>query len=221
MAADSAAVVRQEAGEGMEIISTKDRKRISRAIARAEKKTSGEIVAVIAATSDDYIFIPLLWAALAALTVPLILFPFTDMHVASIYAVQLGVFVVLGLLSQWWPLRIALVPGRIKRARAHRHAVEQFLAQNLHTTKGRTGVLIFVSMAEHFAEVIADEGIYEKVPPETWDRIVEQLTAHIGRQEIANGFVAVIKGCADTLAKHFPPGSGDDNELPDHLIVLE
>ena len=205
----------------MELISDKDRKRISRAIAQAEKKTSGEIVAVVAATSDDYMFIPLLWAALAALAVPLVLFPFTDMHVASIYAVQLGVFAALGLLSQWWPLRIALVPRRIKRARAHRHAVEQFLAQNLHTTKGRTGVLIFVSMAEHFAEVIADEGIYEKVPPETWDGIVDELTGHIGKRETANGFVAAIKMCAGVLAEHFPPGSADDNELPDHLIVLE
>ncbi|MEM8743244.1 MAG: TPM domain-containing protein [Pseudomonadota bacterium] len=205
----------------MELISAKDRKRISRAIARAEKKTSGEIVAVVAATSDDYVFIPLLWAALAALAVPLALFPFTDMHVVSIYAVQLGVFAVLGALSQYWPLRIALVPRRIKRARAHRHAVEQFLAQNLHMTKARTGVLIFVSMAEHFAEVIADEGIYEKVPPETWDSVVDELTRHIGKREVANGFVEAIKMCADTLAEHFPPGSGDDNELPDHLIVLE
>ena len=143
------------------------------------------------------------------------------MHVASIYAVQLGVFAVLGALSQYWPLRIALVPRRIKRARAHRHAVEQFLAQNLHVTKARTGVLIFVSMAEHFAEVIADEGIYEKVPPETWDGVVDELTRHIGKRETADGFVTAINMCADTLARHFPPGSGDDNELPDHLIVLE
>lgn len=204
-----------------EFISTKDRNRISRAIARAETKTSGEIVAVIAAASDDYIFIPLLWAALAALAVPLFLFPLTDLHVGHVYGVQLGVFAALALLSQWWPLRIALVPGRIKRARAHRHAMEQFLAQNLHTTKGRTGVLIFVSVAEHFAEVIADEGIYQKVPPETWDEIVNELTRHIGQRKVSNGFVAAIKMCADVLAEHFPPGSRDDNELPDRLIVLE
>ncbi len=205
----------------MQVISAQDRKRISRAISDAEEKTSGEIVAVVAASSDDYVFIPLLWAALAALAVPLILFPLTDLHVAAIYAAQLGVFAVLGLLSQWWPLRIALVPRRIRRARAHRHAMAQFLAQNLHTTKNRTGVLIFVSMAERFAEVIADEGIYEKVPPETWDGVVQELTERIGDDRIAEGFVVATQMCADILAKHFPPDSAEDNELPDHLIVLE
>lgn len=205
----------------MQVISAKDRKRISRAISDAEKKTSGEIVAVVAASSDDYIFIPLLWAALAALAVPAVLFPLTELHVAAIYAAQLGVFAMLGLLSQWRPLRLALVPRRVKRARAHRHATAQFLAQNLHMTKGRTGVLIFVSIAERFAEVIADQGIYEKVPPETWDGVVGELTRHIGENRVADGFVAATQMCADILAEHFPPGSADDNELPDHLIVLE
>lgn len=205
----------------MQVISAQDRKRISRAISDAEEKSSGEIVAVVAASSDDYVFIPLLWAALAALAVPLILFPLTDLHVAAIYAVQLVVFAVLGLLSQWRSLRIALVPRRVKRARAHRHAMAQFLAQDLHTTKNRTGVLIFVSMAERFAEVIADEGIYEKVPPETWDGVVQELTERIGDDRIAEGFVVATQMCADILAEHFPPGAAEDNELPDHLIVLE
>lgn len=205
----------------MNLVTKKDRTRISRAIARAEKKTSGEIVAVISAASDDYVFIPLLWAALAALAVPLFMFTLTDWPAVYIYALQLGVFAVLALAVQWWPLRIALVPRAVKRARAHRHAMEQFLAQNLHTTKGRTGVLIFVSAAERFAEVIADEGIYKKVPPETWDNVVSELTDHIARGESADGFVKAVQMCADVLAEHFPPGSADRNELADHLIVLE
>lgn len=202
-------------------ISGKDRARISGAITRAEKKTSGDIVAVVAAASDDYVFIPLLWAALAALAVPLVMFLATDWPAAQVYALQLGVFAALALAVQWPPLRIALVPKPVKRARAHRHAMEQFLAQNLHTTKGRTGVLIFVSHAERFAEVIADEGIYAKVPSETWDKVVEELTRHIASGKGAEGLVRAISMCADVLAQHFPPGSAKKNELPNHLIVLE
>lgn len=205
----------------MSLVTKKDRTRISRAIARAEKKTSGEIVAVIAASSDDYVFIPLLWAALAALAVPLFMFTLTDWPAVTVYALQLAVFAALALAVQWWPLRIALVPRVVKRARAHRHAMEQFLAQNLHTTRGRTGVLVFVSAAERFAEVIADEGIYKKVPPETWDDVVAELTHHIARGESADGFVKAVQMCADVLEQHFPPGSADRNELADHLIVLE
>lgn len=205
----------------MKQFTQKECTRISRAITRAEKKTSGEIVAVVAASSDDYIFIPLLWAALAALAVPLVMFSLTDWPPTHIYALQLGVFAVLGICVQWRPLRVALVPKAVKRARAHRHAMEQFLAQNLHTTKGRTGVLLFVSSAEHFAEVIADEAIYEKAPPEVWGDVVSILTGHIARGEPVDGFVKAIEACSGILAEHFPPGSLNENELPNHLIVLD
>lgn len=205
----------------MEFISSKDRSRISRAITRAEKKTSGEIVAVVAAGSDDYVYIPLLWAALAALGVPLIMFALSNWPPVHVYALQLAVFAGIALAVQWRPLRIALVPRAVKRARAHRHAMEQFLAQNLHTTRGRTGVLLFVSAAEQFAEVIADEGIYARVPAEKWDDVVAVLTGHISKGQGADGFVKAINACADILAEHFPPGSAETNELPNHLIVLE
>ena len=196
----------------MHILSTRERTRISRAIEKAEKKTSGEIVAVITDSSDDYIFIPLLWAALLALTAWPALY---------IYALQLGVFAAGSLAVQWGRLRIALVPRAVKRARAHARAMEQVLARNLHATKGRTGVLIFVSVAERFVEVIADEGIYSKVPPGIWDDVVTRLGADIARGDVAKGFIEAVTQCGGVLAKHFPPGGADANELPDHLVVLQ
>ncbi|MEC9367752.1 MAG: TPM domain-containing protein [Pseudomonadota bacterium] len=205
----------------MTLFSQKERQRISRAIAQAEKKTSGEIVTVVADSSDDYTFIPVLWAALAALALPMPLIFLAAWPLQDIYSAQLLVFLVFAAAAQWWPLRVRLVPGRVKRARAHRHAVEQFLAQNLHTTAKRTGVLIFVSLAERYAEVIADKGINDKAPQGLWDGIVAELTAHLSRGEAAEGFVGAINGCGAILAQHFPPGSADENELPNHLIVLQ
>lgn len=205
----------------MDFISQADRKRISRAIATAEKKTSGEIVAVVSERADDYFFIPFLWAALAALFAPVPVHLLSDWPPQHAYLVQLLVFAFGALLAMWPTTRYALVPAPVKRARAHRHAMEQFLAQNLHTTKGRTGVLIFVSVAEHFAEVIADEGIYKKVPPTTWETVVDGLTEKIRARRPADGFVDAIKACGAILAEHFPPGSANRNELPNHLIVLE
>ena len=210
----------------MGFISKQDRARIALAIALAEKRTSGEIVAVVAGSSDDYVFLPIMWAALLALGTPLIFLTFTSWPATYVYALQLALFAGAVLAVQWWPLRIALVPGAVKRARAHRHAMAQFLAQNLHTTKGRTGVLIFVSAAEHFAEIIADEGIYNKVPPEIWDDAVAALTADIARGEVAGGFVTAIEMCGGVLAQHFPPGSHalfkalNDNFLIRLAIIL-
>jgi putative membrane protein len=210
------------AGEtsSLTLFTGEDRLRIERAIAEAEARTSGEIVAVVAHQSDGYRYIALLWASLTALLVPWPLVALTEWTVQEIYLAQLVVFAALALLFQWTPLRLALVPGPVKRARAHRRAVEQFLAQNLHTTAGRTGVLIFVSVAEHYAELIADRAVDAKAPDGAWRTIVDELTAKIGEGRAADGFVAAVAACGAILAEHFPPDSADRNELPNHLIVL-
>ena len=92
--------------------------------------------------------------------------------------------------------------------------------QNLHTTKGRTGVLIYVSFAERFAEVIADDGIYRKVSPKVWEGVIAELTHHLAKGTRREGFITAIEMCGKILAEHFPPGHGDKDELPNHLIVL-
>ena len=206
---------------GTALFTQEEESRISDAIVRAEKATSGEIVAVIANESDSYLYAPFLWAALIALLVPWPLIYFTWWPVQWIYLIQLLTFLALlvGLLPL--PVRMKLVPRSAQRLRAHRRAVEQFLVQNLHTTSGRTGVLIFVSVAEHYAEVLADTGIDAKVPAGTWQAIVNDLTDKIGAGRAADGFVAAITAAGEHLAQHFPPGLEDPNELPNHLIVLD
>jgi putative membrane protein len=194
---------------------------IAGAISRAEKTTSGEIVVVVARVSAGYRTVALMCAALIALAVPLPFIHFTKWPVEYIYLVQIIVFLAGAMLSQWEPLRIAIAPGSVKRARAHQRAVEQFLVQNLHTTKGRTGVLIYVSAAERYAEVIADDGIYRKVKPDVWEEVIAGLTAHIGEGTRTEGFVEAIETCGKILAQHFPPGKADRDELPNHLIVLD
>ena len=201
--------------------SAEERKAIASAISRAEEGTSGEIVVVVTSASDGYRSFAVMWAAILALAVPLPLIHFTQWPIEHICLAQLGVFLAGFLLSHFEAFRLAVTPGWVQRARAHHKAVEQFLAQNMHTTEGRTGVLIFVSFAEHFAEVIADEAIYSKVTPKVWEEIINGLTADIGRGETMEGFLKTIAASGELLAEHFPPGVGDCNELPNHLIVLD
>jgi putative membrane protein len=205
----------------MQPFSAEERARISEAITAAERTTSGEIVVVVANASGGYFAYALLWAALAALLVPWPLIYLTNWPIEHIYLAQLAAFAVGAVLIQWNALRFAIVPRAIKRARAHQKAAEQFLAQGLHTTRGRTGVLIYVSFAEHYAEVIADEGIYRKMPQDTWKQLVDRLTHHLGRGARTEGFIGAIETCGQILARHFPPGHGNKNELPNHLIVLD
>ena len=204
----------------MTLVADADKARIADAITRAERATSGEIVAMIAPASARYLDVPFLWAALAALAVPWPFVFWTWWPIQHIYVLQLAVFAVIVLVLLPMPMRLALVPRRVKHARAHRRAVEQFLAQNLHTTVGRTGVLIFVSVAERFAEILADSAIHAKVEEHVWDGIVADLTEHIGRGEAAEGFVRAIAAVGEQLARHFPPDAPHQQGLTNHLIVL-
>ena len=197
-----------------------DRARIRDAIAAAEAKTAGEIFVVVARASDEYHLVPLLWATLAALFVPLPLVFLTLLPAMQIYLAQLAVFALLAVLLSLPPLHLAVVPHRLKGARAHARAVEQFLAQGLHTTEARTGVLIFVSLAERYAEIIADTGIAAKVEQGVWDETIAKLIDETGAGRLADGLVQAVERAGAVLADHFPPRAGDVNELPNDLILL-
>ncbi len=207
----------------MRLFSAEDERHISQAITSAERGTSGEIVVVVAAHSDGYFYVPPLVGAIVALFVPWLLIYFSTLGLVPIYLAQLAVFGTVTALLLLLPMsaRTALVPSSFKRLHAHRRAVEQFVVQSLHTTAGRTGVLLFVSVAERHAEIVADKGIDARVPAGTWKKVIDDLTATIGEGHSADGFVAAIAAIGGHLARHFPPTSRDPNELPDHLIILQ
>jgi putative membrane protein len=202
------------------LISPADEARIGAAIANAEELTSGEIVAVIAQRSAGTGYFAVLWAALAALLVPWPLIYFTWWTMQWVFGLQIAVFLALLALLQAEPLQRWIVPKSVQRRWAHQRAVEQFLALGLHTTQHRTGVLIFVSVAERYAEILADTGIDKKVPAGTWQTLVDELTRRIGEGQPAEGFVTSIAAASRLLAAHFPPGSSNPDELPNRLIIL-
>ncbi len=202
------------------LISPADRKRISAAITDVERKTSGEIFCVIARQCGEYRTVPLLWAAALALLVPLPMILLSPMPARFIYLAQLAVFVVAALVLSIPAIRFRIVPRRSMHALAHAEAVRQFCAQGLHKTEARTGVLIFASEAEHYAEIIADTGIHAKVKPEVWDEAVKALIDAIGAGRPADGFIAAIERCGVVLAKNFPPGVLNRDELPNRLIEI-
>jgi len=196
-----------------------DRQAISAAIRTAEQRTCGQIVCVLARSSSDYSAVPIQWAALMALIAPWPLIYFTRLTVQRIFLIQIIVFIVAALILSWSPLRMALVPRVGRRARAHRGALEQFFLRGLANTRHRCGVLIFVSLAEHYARIVADQGIAAKVPQSAWQAAVDALTAHMRAGEIGRGFVAAIERCGNVLAVNAPPADPPD-ELPDRIFVL-
>jgi putative membrane protein len=202
------------------VISEHDRERISAAIRAAETNTSGEIVCVLAETSSDATGLPILIAALAALALPWLLVAFTALTVHTILVLQLALFIVLALVLCLPRVRVALLPRRARRVVAHRVAVEQFAIRGIARKKDRSGILIFVSLAEHYARIIADEGIAARVPQSQWQSAVDTLVADCAGGRIADGFISAIENCGKVLATHFPRTPDSRDELPDRIYVI-
>ncbi|MBZ9918234.1 MULTISPECIES: TPM domain-containing protein [unclassified Mesorhizobium] len=207
-------------------ISPQDHERIAGAIRAAESRTDGEIYCVVAHASGNYFFPAAFVAALATLLVSLAVAYGLE---AWWLTIRLPHFVIAQLLALacfllllWaFPgLRIHMVPRRLRYQTAHDNALKQFLARNVHRTTARTGVLVFVSVTERYAEVVADSGIDAKVGQHVWDDVVRELTAHAGDDRLADGFVKAIRSVGAVLAEHFPVTSGDTNELDDHLVEI-
>lgn len=200
-------------------LTTQDYERIAEAIRRAEETTSAEIVCVLARRSSDYAYVPPLWAAFIALVSPWPLTLFTDLAAREIYAAQIAIFVVSALIVSSGSMRFLLTPRVVKREAASRAAIEQFFSRGVAATKGRVGVLIFVSCAERYARIIADEALAAKIANEEWGRALDALLADMRQERVADGFIAAIEECARLLAEHAPPGASDD-ELPDKIYVI-
>jgi putative membrane protein len=201
-------------------MSPADRERISSAIRAAEAKTSGEIVCVLAQSSSDATALPILIAALASLALPWLLVAFTAMPVLSILSLQIVLFFVLLLILCLPPIRVALIPRRARRAVAYRVATEQFVTRGIARKKDRSGILIFVSLAERYARIIADDGIARHVGPQEWQGAVAALISHTREGRVADGFVTAIDICGEHLARHFPKTGAGHDELPDRIFFI-
>ena len=216
------------------------RQLISEAVTAAESATSGEIVTVLAERSDGYTDVALLWAAGAAFTAMSVFAaipqPFLDTWDAAfggwdhewttgelasmVIALGLLKFLAVMLVQQWEPLKFALIPGPLKTMRVHDQAVRQFRVGAERRTTGRTGVMIYLSMREHRAEIVADESIAAIVPAEVWGEAMGDMLALIRKGRVAEGLAVGISDVGHVLAQHFPRGTDDENELPDRLIEV-
>ena len=208
-------------------LSSAARKRVTEAVTAAEKNTAGEIVVVMARMSSDHVHVPLHIATGVALAVPLIT-PFVDsfsdfeeVSIFAIFFVQLAVFIAVALLFSIPTLRYLVTPKRLLRKHSHQLAAAQYLASNIVATQGRTGVLIFVSLFERYVEVIGDQAISSKLKPGDWDKIVKEMLPLLRDKRTPDALVLAVERCGALLAKHFPPGDKNPNELSDQFIVLE
>lgn len=203
----------------MALLSEYEQRQVAEAIARVEQHTDAELVTVLAARADDYAYIPLLWASLLALIVPGIIHLCGWLGTYTLLLVQWGTFIVLCLVFRIPALTTRLIPRSVRHWRASNLARRQFLEQNLHHTVGSTGVLIFVSEAERYVEILVDEGISRHLANNHWAPIVNAFTDQVKQGQTLQGFLNCIDACGELLKVHVPVTHAR-NELPNRLVVL-
>ncbi|MCW2285230.1 putative membrane protein [Rhodoblastus acidophilus] len=199
---------------------TVDEAAIAAAVHRAEARTSGQIVCVLAKRSCDGHGQDALYAGVLAMLTPWPLLAATHWSAQAIFTLQLAIFVIALAVLHFTPLGATLASRAEKRRQAFRSATEQFFARGVGRTESRAGVLIFVSLAERYARILPDEGLAEKISEDEWREVVALLTDRLRAGQVTEAFVAAIDRCG-ALLERAAPGSGGDNELPDGLIQLD
>jgi putative membrane protein len=221
-------------------LSEADRTRVSEAVHAAEASTSGEIVTIVADHSDRYLDVALWWSALVAILALAAFAAFPQFYLSlwaklsggwidtvsvraaleMALAIVILKFVAMRLILQWIPLRLFLTPGLVKSRRVRRRAIRYFKVGAERRTAERTGILIYLSLAERRAEIVADESIHTVVPNERWGEAMAAMLGEVREGRIADGVIAAVGAVGAILAQNLPRGDDDQNELPDRLIEL-
>ena len=219
------------------MIAEVDQARATAAVTEAERTTAGEIVTAVAARSDSYHDAALHWALAAMLGVPALLAwrpmladgvwgmigdgwstpPASAPYLVALIGMVL-VFLLARLLLASWPLRMALTPGATKTRRVRRQALALFRVGAERRTRRRTGVLIYLSVGERRAEIVADAAIHAKVAEDVWGAAMATLLADVRDGRPGDGLVAAVQAVGTVLTEHFPIEEDDVNELPDRLV---
>lgn len=222
-------------------LSEADHKLVTEAVGEAERATDGEIVTIVTDISDKYYDAGLQWAiGLTFLFLSSVaMFPaFYQSIIFSLFGVweqdfttageQMAVlfvacvvlFLALSYLFTWTPLRVYLTPKSTKQRRVRRQAMALFRVGAERKTMGLTGILIYLSLKEHRAEIIADEAIAGKVSPEIWGEAMVALIDEVRAGRPGEGMAAAVRHVGTVLAEHFPKSDQNPNELPDRLIEI-
>ena len=212
---------------------------VTKAVTEAETRSDAEIATIVSERSDNYNDVPLIWAALTALLALSVYAAFPDFYVAMLDRLTGGwhvwtprewlttmvvaatvKFLAARYIIAWWPLRMAFTPGKTKTRRVRNRAIALFKASTEHRTHSRTGVLIYLSLAEHRAEIVADEAIVAKVSPDAWGAAMALLIGELKAGHPGAGMAAAVTAIGDVLAEHFPRTGHDPDEMPNRMIYL-
>jgi len=197
-----------------------EKNKIREAILRAEEFSTGEVVPVIVKQSDFY---PAAHFRLSLLCAFLAIFSYYELSLLPEPVYFLYLFIVgsvVGFFLGYIPFLKKFFTTKSEMDEEFtQKALESFLMNGVVDTTHRNGVQLFVSALEHKALVLVDKGLKEKLPQETWDRVLEKMTGPLKKKHYAEGMIAAIDEIGEILRTNFPSEKRTPDELPNKLII--
>ena len=100
-------------------------------------------------------------------------------------------------------------------------AAKYFHQLDMHKTKHRNGVLVYVAVVDRKFAIIGDAGINKVVPEDFWDDTKEDMLGHFKAGNLVEGIVTGLAISGEHLKKYFPHKNGGSNELPDDIAFMD
>ncbi len=182
-----------------------EHRQIRAAIEEVERSTAADLDLVVTRVSDRYSLYPLIWAAVTALGVTIILVLMRPgIGARAALALEVALLIAATLIYSLMPLRLMLVPAHVKRAHARQLAHREFAAQYARGGATRKRILLFISMGERYVEIIADHETYAAADPNLWRQMVADFTGIVQSGSMAQGVLRAIEACGAVLRQHHP-----------------
>ena len=219
------------------LFNDEQRQRVNDAVVAAESKTSAEIMTVVATDSGRYERAEDLFGLFLGLASMIIVWAsfHEDVHTAggsgglplrlqlpALVGFVLVGFVVgtlLAMKAAW--LRRLFVPANQLHDEVAARSRQVFFDQRIHHTSRSTGLLIYLSLFERRAAILADQQTVEAIGQRSIDELCEKLTAELREGDATTALCGVIEDAGNRLARPLPRREDDVNEPADALVTIE
>jgi putative membrane protein len=206
----SAVAARQGVGDSETVnmkspFTPEEHQRIDAAMAAIKSDTAADLCVVVTRVSDRYPLYPIMWASIGAITLGALISLFRPETTSRIVIeFQLCCLIVMTLLLDWLPLRLSIVPERVKHAHAWQLAHREFNVHTIANPNQPHRILLFVSLGERYVEIVADHETHAMAPEGAWNKIVDRFLANVKAGHIADGVLDAIAACSAILKEHHP-----------------
>ncbi|NTW56280.1 MAG: hypothetical protein HGB20_04455 [Chlorobiaceae bacterium] len=202
-------------------LSEAERRAVEDQVTRAEERTSGEIVVMIAPSSYHYPYAGLLGGTLVSivLAVSISMLFSKDSMWFFLCVFVLSFMLMHELFRGALSLKRPFISRRDMAAEVEEAAVMAFYRSGINRTSGHTGILLYVSLFERRVRVVADQAINAKVDQAAWQEIADIVSGGFREKKHGDALGKAVLRCGDILAEHFPREEGDVNELVNTVLI--